>query len=59
MSKKYISVKQVSGNWWQDKNILAELDKRYEKLESGKDKGVTIDQLTNAISQLRQKKYGK
>lgn len=59
MSKKYTSVKEVSGNWWQNKKILTELDKRYEELESGKDKGVTIDQLTNTISVLRQKKYGK
>jgi hypothetical protein len=35
------------------------LDRRYEALESGADKGFTVEQLEAAIDKLRKKKYGK
>ncbi len=41
--------------WWKDKAVIAELDRRYEALESGKDKGVTIDQLEASIGKMRKK----
>lgn len=31
--------------WWEDKNFVKELDKRTDELESGKVKGLTLDEL--------------
>ena len=45
--------------WWKDKSFVAELDHRYEALESGKDKGVTVGQLEASIDKLRKKRHGK
>ncbi len=46
-------------SWWQNKQFTTELDKRYQALESGSDKGFTVEQLEQFISKLRLKKYGK
>lgn len=48
-----------TNEWWKDKQFTAELDRRYEALEKGKDKGVTIEKLEASIAKLRKKKYGK
>ena len=45
--------------WWKDKKLLAEFDERSKALESGADKGFTLDELQASINQLRQEKYGK
>lgn len=45
--------------WWKDKQFTEELDKRYEALETGVDKGFTISELESSIEKLRMKKYGK
>ncbi len=50
---------EETNEWWKDKKFIAELDERYGSLESGKDKGVTKEQLTESINLLRKKKYGK
>jgi hypothetical protein len=44
--------------WWVDKAFISELDNRYQALENGTDKGLTVDELKNSISKLRKKKYG-
>ena len=44
--------------WWEDKAFTKELDTRFEALEKGTDKGVTLSQLESTISKLRIKKYG-
>jgi hypothetical protein len=44
--------------WWGDKQFVAELDKRYNDLETGADKGVSIKELETSIDKLRQKKFG-
>lgn len=44
--------------WWEDQTFTRDLDERYEALEKGTDKGVTIDELESSISKLRAKKYG-
>ena len=31
--------------WWNDKAYIAEMDKRFAELESGKVKGITLDEL--------------
>jgi hypothetical protein len=50
---------EETSQWWKDKSFVAELDHRYEALESGKDKGFTTEQLKTSIDKLRKKKYGK
>jgi len=46
-------------NWWKDKKFTDELDRRYNEMENGSDKGVTINELEQSITKLRLKKYGK
>lgn len=50
---------EETNEWWKEKSLVAELDHRYEALESGKDKGVTVEQLEASIDKLRKKRYGK
>ncbi|MCW3120662.1 MAG: hypothetical protein JWQ38_154 [Flavipsychrobacter sp.] len=45
--------------WWDDADFVKELDNRYDAMESGEDKGVTVDELKSSIENARQKKYGK
>lgn len=35
--------------WWKDKDFIKELDKRTEELESGKVKGITLDELEERV----------
>jgi len=39
--------------WWKDKSFVEELDKRYEALENGSDKGFAIEELKESIAKLR------
>jgi hypothetical protein len=48
-----------TNQWWKDKVFVAELDRRSQALESGKDKGFTVEQLEASIEKLRKKKNGK
>ncbi|MEO6219368.1 MAG: addiction module protein, partial [Ginsengibacter sp.] len=50
---------EQTNNWWKDKQFTEELDKRYQALENGSDKGFTIEQLEKSVTKLRTKKYGK
>ena len=50
---------EQTNEWWKDKLFTDELDNRYKSLESGADKGFTIEQLEKSVSKLRLKKYGK
>jgi hypothetical protein len=50
---------EETSEWWKDKGFVEELDKRYEALESGADKGFTVEQLKSSIDKLRIKRYGK
>ena len=50
---------EESYEWWKDKKLLAEFDERSKALESGADKGFTLDELEESIKKLRQEKYGK
>jgi uncharacterized protein with NRDE domain len=45
--------------WWKDKKFVAELDNRYEAMETGTDKGFTVEQIEASITKLRKNKYGK
>jgi hypothetical protein len=35
--------------WWKNKELVAELNRRYEDLKSGKDKGMTLEQATTHL----------
>jgi hypothetical protein len=35
--------------WWKDKELVAELNRRYADLKSGKDKGMTMEQATEHL----------
>lgn len=50
---------EATNEWWKDKQIVAEMDARYDALAAGKDKGVTKEGLEATIAKARQKKYGK
>ena len=50
---------EKSNEWWKDELITSELESRYENLESGTDKGYTVEQMEQSISNLRLKRYGK
>jgi hypothetical protein len=41
--------------WWKDKAFTVELDRRYQFLENGTDKGYTPDELETSVSKLRKK----
>jgi hypothetical protein len=45
--------------WWKDKQFAEELDSRYNALESGEDKGITLQQMETTIEKMRLNKYGK
>ncbi len=45
--------------WWKDKRFTQELESRFQALENGSDKGISVEQLEQYISKLRLKKYGK
>jgi len=45
--------------WWKDKQFVEELDSRYNALESGEDKGITLQQMETTIEKMRLNKYGK
>ena len=50
---------EETNEWWKDKSFVKELDRRYEALESGADKGFTVEKLEASIDKLRKKRYGK
>ena len=41
--------------WWKDKAFTQKLDRRYQSLENGTDKGYTLDKLETSINKLRKK----
>lgn len=45
--------------WWKDKQFVEELDHRYDAMETGKDKGFTVEQIEASITKLRNNKYGR
>jgi hypothetical protein len=50
---------EETNEWWKDKRFVKELDRRYEALESGADKGFTVEKLEASIDKLCKKRYGK
>ena len=50
---------EEKGEWWQDKNFVKELDKRYEQWETGKGSAYTIDETKAYIGRLKKDKAEK
>ena len=50
---------EQTSEWWKDKEFVSEIDRRFQALENGVDKGFTVPQLQPSIDKLRIKKYGK
>ncbi len=50
---------EQTNEWWKDKKFTNELDRTYQVMENGSDKGVTVKELEQSIIKLRLKKYGK
>ena len=48
-----------ANEWWKNKEFVAELDRRYEAMESGEDKGVTMEQLDASIQAAAQRSLKK
>jgi len=44
--------------WWQDLNMVREMEARYDALENGTDKGVSLEEFEKTLSELKKKKYG-
>ena len=44
---------------WKDKRFLEELDDRFDALETGEYKGVTLQEMETSIEKMRVNKYGK
>jgi hypothetical protein len=45
--------------WWKDKELISEFDSRSKALETGADKGFTLDELKMSIKKLKKDRYGK
>ncbi|MGI8584483.1 MAG: addiction module protein [Chitinophagaceae bacterium] len=37
--------------WWNDKEYMAEMDRRFTEMETGKVKGITLDEAENKVRQ--------
>jgi hypothetical protein len=45
--------------WSEDAEFVAELDERVKRFEDGTDKGFTLQELENSITELKKKRAGK
>ncbi len=54
-----LEIDQATNDWWNDKEFIAELDSRYDAMESGEDKGVSLEEFESSIEKLRIERYGK
>ena len=50
---------EQNNEWWKDQKFTIELDRRYDSMETGSDKGFTMEQVAQSINKLRIKKNGK
>ncbi len=48
-----------TNEWWNNKEFVAELDTRYDAMESGEDQGVSWEEVKNSIERLRVERYGQ
>ena len=50
---------EQTNKWWEDKKVITELHNRDRSINSGKDKGVTVQQARKDIAKLRNEKYNR
>jgi hypothetical protein len=50
---------EQTNKWWEDKKVITELNNRDRSINSGKDKGVTVQQAKKDIAKLRNEKYNR
>lgn len=48
-----------TNEWWQDKGVVVELDKRYKNWQAGKDKGYTVEETKAHLMRLKNAKSSK
>ncbi len=53
-----LEIDQNSNEWWKDKEFVDELDRMDAALESGEEKGLTIDDIETSIETRRKELYG-
>jgi len=46
---------EQTNEWWKDNKFTEELDRRYQALEDGSDRGFSIEQLEHTVNKLRKK----
>ena len=54
-----LEIDQNKGELWNDKEFVAELDRRYDVLESGEEKGITTEELEISFEKRRLARYSK
>ncbi len=53
-----LEIDQNKVEWWNDKEFVAELDRRYDVLESGEEKGITTEDLEISFEKCRLARQG-
>ncbi len=48
-----------TNEWWQDKGVVSELDKRYKNWQTNKDKGYTVGETKAHLMRLKNAKSSK
>jgi hypothetical protein len=48
-----------SNEWWQDKSVVAELDKRYKNWQEDKEKGSAVEETKAHLLRLKMQKNSK
>ena len=54
-----LEIDQSRYEWWKDKEFVAELDSIDAAMESGEEKGVTMEELKISIEKIRKDMYGE
>jgi hypothetical protein len=45
-----------AANWWEDEDVVAELDERVRRLEEGIDPGFSIDEVKASLQELKKQR---
>ena len=53
-----LEIDQNTYEWWKDKKFIKELDRMDAAMESGEEKGVTMEELKMSIEKIRMEMYG-
>ncbi len=50
---------EETNEWWQDKALVSNLDKRYQEWKAGKEKGYTINEVQADLLRIKSSKTSK